>query len=95
MKRSVQVSQFLNKEFISILLEAEKLPTEVLVESQAIEGKLKLNPPFEGRNKSIKMDTLIDESTNMSAKLTGQAIYYGDELSVIETIPLNLETKKS
>jgi hypothetical protein len=95
MKRSVQVSQFLNKEFISILLEAEKLPTEVLTESQVVEGKLKLNPPFESRNKSIKMDTLIDESTNMSAKLTGQAIYFGDDLSVIETLPLHLETKKS
>jgi hypothetical protein len=94
MKRTIQVSQFMNKEMISILLDAEKLPQEILTEAQSVESKMKLNPPNEGRSKAMKIETLVDENSNMFGKLAGQAIYFGDDLNVIETLPLNIENKK-
>lgn len=94
MKRTVQVSQYMNKEMISILLDAEKLPNEVLKEAQEIDKNLKLNPPTEKRNKAIKIETLVEESGNMEGKLIGQDIYSGDGLAVIESVPLSLSDIK-
>src|SRR5690606_20817447 len=50
MKRRVQVDHFFANEFISVLLDAESLPEDILVEAQQVERSSKLNPPQEKRS---------------------------------------------
>ena len=94
MKRTVQVSQFMNKEMISVLFEAEKLPEEVLKKARETESKVKLNPPADNRRKAIDTNELQDEHGNVFGKLAGQSIYFGEDLDKIQSLPLHTETPK-
>ena len=93
MKRRIQIDHFFANEFISTLIDAENLPTDILAGAQAIERSSKLNPYIEKRAKRIEIETLSKEGQKIAGKIAGQEIHMGQELKLIEDIPLHHKTE--
>ncbi|NDC25914.1 MAG: hypothetical protein EB078_12625, partial [Proteobacteria bacterium] len=88
MKRRIQIDYFFANEFISVLTDAENLPTEILDEARKVERTSKLNPPQERRAKIIDSKELTKEADKLVGKATGQEINLNSNLSTLNTIPL-------
>ncbi len=88
MKRRVQVDHFFANEFISVLLDAESLPEDILAEAQQVERSSKLNPPQEKRSKAIETQALMKDAVKLEGRARGQEINTQADLGPIEQIPL-------
>ncbi len=89
MKRKVQIDQFMANETIALLMDAEKLPADILEEAQKIERSSMLNPPQERRNKMIGATDLAKEAQKLSAKGAGQEINMEVKANILKSVPLH------
>ncbi len=89
MKRRVQIDHFFSNEFISILTDAENLPTDILEGAREVERSSKLNPQLHTRSKRIELGSLQKDSEKLAGKVAGQEIHTGPELKTIAALPLH------
>lgn len=89
MKRRIQIDHFFANEFISILMDGENLPPEILAEARKIEHSSKLNPTTQKRAKKIEIGELEKEGQKLIGRVQAQEIHLGPELHSIEEIPLH------
>jgi len=88
MKRRVQVDHYFANEFISILTDAENLPTEVLERAREVERSSMLNPTIHKRSKRIEITSLKKDTEKLTGKAASQEIHTGPELKEIDNLPL-------
>lgn len=89
MKRKVQIDQFMNNETIALLMDAEKLPSDILADAQKVERSSMLNPPQERRNKNIATTDLAKEAGKLIGKGAGQEINMEIKANVLAGLPLH------
>ncbi len=89
MKRKVQMDQFMNSQAIAILMEAEKLPADILSEARKIERASVLNPPKDGKKSLVDLMELKEDAQKLTGKGVGQDIQMEFQASLLNSIPLH------
>jgi hypothetical protein len=87
-KRGIQVDCYMNNDLISLLIEAENLPKDILEGSQKVEQHLILNPVQQKRAKKTDVENLTKDTKKLAGQASGQEINLSDDLKAIEGIPL-------
>lgn len=90
MKRRIQIDYFFMNQFISVLSDAENLPTAILEEAQKVERASKLNPPLERRAKLIEKKEIVKETEKWVGKAHSQDINLEVRADIIESVPLHI-----
>jgi hypothetical protein len=90
-KRRVQVDHYFANEFISILIDADNLPPEILERAREVERSSMLNPTLHKRAKRIEISSLKKETEKLTGKVASQEIHTGPELKEIDKLPLFLD----
>jgi hypothetical protein len=92
-KRGIQVDCYMNNDLMSLLIEADNLPKDILEGSQKVEQHLILNPAQQKRAKKIDIEVLKKDTKKLAGQASGQEINLSDDLKAIEGIPLYIKGK--